>query len=63
MSEENKCEYPCAECGREKPCMQQSKYKRCLKWRRWFRQNWKQIQKKFGVNVSFRHKKKEGDDK
>ena len=59
----NEDKYPCDECeDDELTCMRQQKYLRCGKWLKWFRQQWRGIQKLFNINVPKRHKKKGGDD-
>lgn len=59
MSEENK--FPCTDCEDAAKCKRSAKYLYCYKWREWFSEEWEQIQKIFGKDVSNRHKKKGSD--
>ena len=54
--------YPCTECEEEKDCEQSEKYVQCEAWRKWFHEQWENIRKLFGRNVSNRHDEKGGDD-
>lgn len=62
MNEKSKC--PCADCEKDETlCNRQGVYLRCYKWRKWIRDEWSEIRKSLGINVSIRHEEKGGDDK
>ena len=55
--------YPCNKCERQDACIRSGvAHLKCYKWRRWFHQQWSEIQDFFGINVSECHEKKESDD-
>ena len=60
----NKSEHPCTDCPRavNDYCGRHGKYKVCGAWQMWFRRQWRELQKIFGVDVSKRHEEKGDDD-